>query len=43
MRGQLIGGHHGDILRCIVYFSTNFYICPCNLSINSGGKQCLEV
>ena len=39
MSGQLsIGGHHGNILRCIVDFSTNTYICSCNLSISNRGN-----
>ena len=28
-----IGGHHGNRLRCIVYFSTNTCICSCKLFI----------
>ena len=40
MRGWLtIGGHHGNIFRCVIYFSTSTYICSCNLSIASRGKQ----
>ena len=38
--GQLtIGGHHGNRLRCIVYFSTSTCICSCNLSITNREKQ----
>ena len=39
MRGQLIiGGRHGNILRCIVYLSTNTYICSCSLSLTNSEK-----
>ena len=38
-RGQLtIGGHHGNRLICIVYFSSNTCICSCNLSIANREK-----
>ena len=31
MRGQFtIGGHHGNRLTCIIYFSTYACICSCN-------------
>ena len=39
MRGRLTkGGHDGNRLRCIVYFSTSTYICSYNLSIANRGK-----
>ena len=44
MRGRLsIGGRHGNRLRCIVYFSTNTYICSCSLSLTNSGKLCSRV
>ena len=42
-RGQLtIGGHHGNILRCIVYFSSITCICSCNLAITNREKVMLQ-
>ena len=40
MRGQLtIGGHHGNILRCIAYFTNNTYTCMLMQSVyNQKGK-----
>ena len=36
-------GHHGNRLECIVYFSMNTYICPCNISLTNRGKLCFRV